>query len=85
MASPLASPQGVDIVVEGEKVKEALGRGGSAKVVHLVGVAAEAAKHMFGCIGSDGDRPPLGQGHPLLLRTRYPFQLLMADPRHHGG
>jgi hypothetical protein len=67
MSSSFASPQDMQIMEEGKQVKEALGGGFGGEVVHLVGVAAQAAENVFSGIGGEGDRPAFGQGDPLLL------------------
>ena len=59
-------------MVEGEEIKETLGGGLRAEVVHLTSIAAQAAEDTFGRVARDGNRPAFAQEHPLLLRTRQP-------------
>ena len=65
-------------MVEGKQVKETLSGFLGAEMVHLICIAAQAAENVFGSIGGDGDCPPFGQWHPLLLGTRQPFQCVLT-------
>jgi hypothetical protein len=78
MTGVFARPQDMQVMEKDKQVKETLRGDLRLKMIHAVGVTAQAAENMLGGIAGDGQRPPCGQGDPPLLGTREPSQLMLT-------